>query len=198
VIKKKLADRAGLPRELKVVAPSQEEGGFGAPDPELRIRHAADARAAKARGELLHRGLEELVKAGAGFDPDAFGELAPELRRLATEPVRLALLAGARRVETEMPLVHRLGSELVHGTLDLLIEQADGRLVIVDYKTTDFEGTPAELASVPEATLRRFAEKRGYQKQLAAYARAVKAMHPEQDVTTGVYFTSLGRFVPLA
>ncbi len=193
----RLHDRAGLPRELRVVAPSQEESSFGAADPLLRPKAGGDARSAKARGVMLHRGLDELVRKGASFDAAAFGDLALELGRLAQDPARQALLKGARRIETELPLVHRDGASLVHGSLDLMIERADGTLVIVDYKTTEFEGDAASLAAVPEDSLKRFAERRGYQKQLAAYGRAISAMHPGQRVETGVYFTSLGRYVPL-
>lgn len=184
----RLGDRAGLPREIRVVAPSHEEG-FGAADPMLRVKAVADGRAAKARGDLLHRGLEAMVKQGAAFDAGAFPDVARELERLHADPERRRLVEGARRVESEMPLVHRDGDTLVSGTLDLLVERSDGTLVVVDYKTTEFEG------EAPTDALRRFADRRGYKKQLAAYARAVAAMHPGRKVETGIYFTSIGKYV---
>jgi ATP-dependent helicase/nuclease subunit A len=197
-----------LPRELGFRSPSKHEGARGAGSGLTVL--STDPQEAVALGDVLHRGLEHLMR-GTGFDgaralrsamPDAppplVASVAAELAALAACPTLAELRRSSRRLETELPVVHRQGNELVSGTLDLLVEDQQGRLLVVDYKTTRFANPPALVGAAGDEALRRFCRERAYDQQLAAYAAAVQALHPAAVVRTAVYFTSLRRIVDLS
>jgi ATP-dependent helicase/nuclease subunit A len=72
---------------------------------------------------------------------------------------------------------------LVQGIIDCLFEDAEG-LILLDYKTDQLNGTTAaERAS-------------HYQRQLALYVRAVKAIWGRSPVGVYLYFMDSGEFVP--
>lgn len=82
-------------------------------------------------------------------------------------------------------LAGEIGSEtvLVQGIIDCLFEDAEG-LILLDYKTDQLNGTTA-------------AERAGhYQRQLALYVRAVKAIWGRSPVGVYLYFMDSGEFVP--
>ena len=70
--------------------------------------------------------------------------------------------AERRPVHTELPFVYRANGRIIHGVMDLLLQQADGSWAIVDYKTTEIIGSP-------EIHVQR------YYLQLAVYAAAAQA-----------------------
>ena len=70
--------------------------------------------------------------------------------------------AERRPVYTELPFVFRANGRIIHGVMDLLLQQADGSWAIVDYKTTEIIGSP-------EIHVQR------YYLQLAVYAAAAQA-----------------------
>ena len=70
--------------------------------------------------------------------------------------------AERRPVYTELPFVYCANGRIIHGVMDLLLQQADGSWAIVDYKTTEIIGSP-------ETHVQR------YYLQLAVYAAAAQA-----------------------
>jgi ATP-dependent helicase/nuclease subunit A len=109
-------------------------------------------------GQTAEDGLREAASA-VGLDPGAIpleGGLVRTVDRIlgdpALAPIRAGLSAGseegttARRVLREVPFLLPAGVGLVSGTLDVLLEEADGRLVVIDYKTGRGGGLPADRA----------------------------------------------------
>ena len=87
---------------------------------------------------------------------------------------------------------------MMRGIIDLLVEYPDGRLCIVDFKTTEFvkaadETQPDQQPST--AALAALCRSRSWDLQLAAYRRAVQALWPTAKVAAAVYFTSLRHLV---
>ncbi len=70
--------------------------------------------------------------------------------------------AESRPLFTELPFVYRAGGRIIHGVMDLLLQQADGTWAIVDYKTAPIRGDRQKQA-------------RRYTLQLAVYAAAAQA-----------------------
>ncbi|MCX6110749.1 MAG: UvrD-helicase domain-containing protein [Proteobacteria bacterium] len=199
---------SGLPREIVIASPSRHGGTLGTGRPVLALDQSLGTSLAAAVGTFLHLGLEAFMS-GKAFSPDAAwqAQLAPlhpppelqaqvfaEWAELRDDPALNALREAARGIETELPLVHLDGDQMIVGTLDLLLEDNAGNLLIVDYKTTRF-ALPA--TQIPDAALTIFSRQRGYQDQLADYTRAVRALYPGTTVTAAVYFTSLRRLVRL-
>ena len=198
----------GLPREIVIASPSRHGGTLGSGRSVLALDQSLGASLAAAVGTFLHLGLEAFMS-GKDFSPEAAwqAQLAPlhppptlqaqvftEWVELRDDQALNALREGARGIETELPLVHLDNDQMIVGTLDLLLEDDAGNLLIVDYKTTRF-ALPA--GQIPDAALTIFSRQRGYRDQLADYTRAVRALYPGTTVTAAVYFTSLRRLVRL-
>jgi ATP-dependent helicase/nuclease subunit A len=136
---------------------------------------------ARARGTLVHRLLEELDFARAASPSAAdVGKLARELglRVGAAERAEIAGLIGtairsptaarvaaAESVRREHPFAFALGAHepLLTGVIDLLATEADGRLLVIDYKS-DRVGAEVDLEALVE---------RDYGIQRLLYALAV-------------------------
>ena len=136
-------------------------------------------------GRLVHRGLARFAETGDAQE----AELAAQARReglhrpdLVEDAVRRARImirrlmghelgakvAAARRRHPELPVSAEIDGRLVHGTIDLLFQAADGAWWLVDWKT--------DYAPDLEAAKRLLDDPaRHYRKQLAAYADAVTA-----------------------
>jgi ATP-dependent exoDNAse (exonuclease V) beta subunit len=159
-------------------------------------------------GTLIHQGLDAFLR-GKFFDGvKAWQTLAPlryrdrrysdeALEQLAfavTDPQWQGLLTTANKVETELAIVSRpqQGSNLVIGTLDALIHLGDGRLLLIDHKTTRFSQDPS---TVSDAQLRAFAWSRRWQEQLADYAAALRGIYPAREIVRAIYYASLRRLV---
>jgi ATP-dependent helicase/nuclease subunit A len=119
-----------------------------------RSETAAPAGTGRGFGLLVHRALEiaarepgltpeELVRLAAaadGDDGDAPRDPEPERRaaallaRVARDPA-FAAVARAPRSWREVPFLLPLGEDFLSGTLDVLVESADGSLLVVDWKT---------------------------------------------------------------
>ena len=159
-------------------------------------------------GTLIHQGLDAFLRGKAFDGVKAWQTLAPlryrdrryteeALEQLAfaiTDPRWQVLLTTASKVETELPIVSRpqQGSSLVIGNLDALIHLGDGRLLLIDHKTTRFSQDPS---TVTDAQLRAFAWSRRWQEQLADYAAALRGIYPDREIVRAIYFTSLRRLV---
>ena len=81
---------------------------------------------------------------------------------------------------------------LVQGVIDCLIEDKDGNLHLVDYKTDRL--TREELGDVEKAT-KKLNDKHSL--QLSYYAMAIKKMFGREPITVSVYSMPLGKTVPI-
>ena len=183
------------PRPPRPLAPSAS-GEDSAADPPSQP--TPELRAAAERGTLIHRLLERLP------------ELAPEARRDAASAwltraaahlsaaeraeiadAALAVLADPQWADVfgpdslpEAPIAATVGGRVVAGTIDRLVLGAEA-IRIVDFKTA--RRPPADLS---EVTL-------GYVRQMAAYAAALKAIHPAQRVEAALLYTHAPRLIPI-
>ncbi|HEY8424914.1 MAG TPA: UvrD-helicase domain-containing protein [Limnochordales bacterium] len=104
--------------------------------------------------------------------------------RLACEGQLAARARRARRRLAEVPIVYaRAPGELVQGRMDLLLEEPEGELVVVDYKTDP--GPPQRLAET-------------YAGQAASYAEAVARAAPGARVRVLLYAARTGELVEAA
>ena len=143
----------GLPE----VAPPPPVDALPEPPPEgLSLRD---------RGSLVHLLLEDLDfaqplgpdelavdAAAASLDVELSDAERADVSRLVSAFAHSALcrrLAGATRVRREAPFAFTLepdGGPLVNGVVDVLADEADGGVLIVDYKTNPLgESTPAAI-----------------------------------------------------
>jgi ATP-dependent exoDNAse (exonuclease V) beta subunit len=83
---------------------------------------------------------------------------------------------------SEWPLGGKIGEEIVSGTIDRMFRDKEGRLWIIDFKTSDHEG--AGLKSFLER------EQRRYRGQLENYATLVSQME-RGPIWLGLYFPLL-------
>ncbi len=122
-------------------------------------------------GVLVHRIAEELPDGGADAMAARLEELWPtlglpgtwvgarELRRARVMVAKLAAYAAAARAQgrqvvgVEVEVEAALGRALVRGRLDRVERQPDGRLRVVDLKTTKAAPTAAELPGHPQLGL---------------------------------------------
>ena len=81
---------------------------------------------------------------------------------------------------------------LVQGVIDCIIENSDGSLEIVDYKTDRLTKAELEIPSLAEERLRR-----AHSSQLGYYALAVKEIFGKEPVRLSVYSLHLGRCVDI-
>jgi ATP-dependent exoDNAse (exonuclease V) beta subunit len=199
--------RTDVPRELQITAPSKhedEDAPTGAKS--MALKSAISPRLAAAIGTFVHRALEAFMQRQEFHDDQVWRalvtpsadserwrlEVLSELVELRQDNWLIQLRDSARRIETELPIVFQRDDELVLGSLDLLVEQPDGQLLIIDYKTTRFT---AAAKSLSDAELKRFCRERHYDQQLADYCEAIAAIYPERTVTAAVYFTHLRRLI---
>lgn len=127
-------------------------------------------------GSFVHQLLERVDFAGRGAELPGLAELlGPRLlldaaaraegvrlvRELLDTPL-LARLRAAARVSREVPFTVLRGDALLEGAIDVLAEEADGRLLIVDWKTDAVAGAALEQRLLD------------YRTQAAAYRGAVE------------------------
>ena len=151
-------------------------------------------RGGTARGRAVHAvlqavdlhdpsGIDALAAAHATVEgiPDEADRVATLARRAwESEPVRRA--AAGRRWR-ELPVGSLVDGRLVEGFIDLLYEDADGALVVVDYKTDDVGG--AELRRRMEA----------YAVQGRTYAELLRAVTGRDVARCEFVFAATGQVV---
>ena len=81
----------------------------------------------------------------------------------------------------------------VQGSIDLLLETADGRLILCDYKTDSVSEFEREH---PDSLLQRFRKTHG--EQLAIYAKAVRRLFGKDPDRILIYSLPLGRALQLS
>ena len=198
--------RTDVPRELQITAPSKHEDDAPAEARSIALKSAISPRLAAAIGTFVHRALEAFMQRQEFHDEQTWrslvtpsadserwrSEVLKELSDLRQDAWLLQLRESAVHIETELPIVFQRADELVLGSLDLLVEQKGGQLLIIDYKTTRFT---AAAKNVSETELKRFCRERHYDEQLNDYCEAIAAIYPEKKVTAAVYFTHLRRLI---
>jgi ATP-dependent exoDNAse (exonuclease V) beta subunit len=132
-----------------------------------RLVHAALERFAPGDGahaaELVALAAADVQRAlareGVRLEPAILDSAARLLQRIAVDPAILAVW-DARRVSREVPFVIPHGDDVVSGTFDVLLENPDGALSIVDWKTESIGDEPGDIA------------KNRFREQAAVYAWA--------------------------
>ena len=76
----------------------------------------------------------------------------------------------------EVPIAALVGKDVIAGTIDRLLVE-DERILVADFKTA--RRPPANLAAVPEATL----------KQMAAYVAALEVIYPGRSIEAAILYT---------
>ena len=172
---------SGQEREVylkRLLGPDAGDDRAAAPDSGSIGRRTLSAR---SRGAIVHDLLrfgdfdatDEFMRALAwqrGLTTNRSIDLAvDEVKRLLSDFRQSKVFrwiksarAERRPVYTELPFVFRANGRIIHGVMDLLLQQADGSWAIVDYKTTEIIGSP-------ETHVQR------YYLQLAVYAAAAQA-----------------------
>ena len=81
-------------------------------------------------------------------------------------------LAAARQLHREVPLAFTEDGVMVHGVVDLIVEEEDHSLTILDWKTDRLDATDPD------------AKASEYREQLESYARGIElAMATAMDLT---------------
>ncbi|QGN53738.1 double-strand break repair helicase AddA [Novosphingobium sp. Gsoil 351] len=183
------------PRPPRPLAPSSsgEEtapDAPSAPSPELRV--------AAERGVLIHRLLERLPDLPEAQRADAamrwLGQSARQLSagdRDEIAQAALTVLADSQWASVfgpdslpEVPIAATVGERVVAGSIDRLVVGAEA-IRIVDFKTA--RRPPADLSEVPI----------GYIRQMAAYAAALRAIHPAQRIEAALLYTHAPLLIPI-
>jgi ATP-dependent exoDNAse (exonuclease V) beta subunit len=142
---------------------------------------------------VLERGwpigdAELLELAGWEARAQGIGPEAEEIEALARRAHDLiaARAAASRRVLRELPFVLVEEPVLVEGRVDLVLEEPDGGLVVVDYKTDHVEGEGAARARAEV-----------YRSQMALYGLALERATGRRVKETILLFLSAGTEVGL-
>ena len=175
------------PRPPRPLAPSAS-GEDSAADPPSAP--SPELRAAAERGVLIHRLLERLPelpeaeraaaavrwlgRAAAELDVADREEIAQAALSVLADP-QWAAVFGPNSLP-EVPIAATVGDRVVAGTIDRLVLGADA-IRIIDFKTA--RRPPADLSQVPL----------GYIRQMAAYAAALRAIHPAQRIEAALLYT---------
>jgi ATP-dependent exoDNAse (exonuclease V) beta subunit len=149
-------ERTERPAIVAATAVAQAAARRFVGDPSARGDEADDdSLDARAVGVLVHAALQT-IEAGppkeavaAALDrairhldgtvsPDERARVGADLERIVRDPVLAALrerFAAERGAFREVPFLLPFGDQLLSGTIDVLLEQEDGSLILIDYKT---------------------------------------------------------------
>ncbi|MFH0947265.1 MAG: UvrD-helicase domain-containing protein [Planctomycetota bacterium] len=132
--------------------------------------------------------LERLARHRAallGLD-DGAARQAQGLVRSFLESDLADRVRAARRILPEVPFAFRADEGLFEGSIDLLLEEADGTLVVIDFKTDDVPPEDVKLRAA------------GYLDQGRLYSRAVEAVTGRPAAEVLFAFLRTGQVVQLA
>lgn len=149
--------------------------------------------AAKARGHLLHRLLEDLpatdpadwptLAAALIPDPALRADVMEEVAAILSSPILAPLFAPGTLAE--VPLTAEINGRRMLGTIDRLVVTPDAVLA-VDFKSN--RKVPLRAEDTPE----------GYLRQMGAYAEALAQIYPNRPVRVAILWTRTGRLMPLS
>ena len=150
-----------------------------------------------AVGTVIHRAIEygltdcrfdlseELAKEAVADKAsiNAAKELFEKVHRSAVLP-RFA----KQPCQTEVNVAALINDKIVRGSIDLITEDSDGAMLVVDYKTTRFQGPMPEQNQREIDLIRKFMKDRGYDEQLKLYCETVRQIHPSKTVRGAIWF----------
>lgn len=178
-----------MARPAQPLSPSDLGGAKALPGESLSLTEDQ----AKARGTAVHLLLEHLPAFAATDWPSAAANLIPdaalcsdvleEAQRLLQTPDLAWLFVPDSLAET--PFCARIGSSLIHGSIDRLIVAPD-RITIVDFKSNTV--VPKSADQVPEGILR----------QMGAYVAALRQVYPDCPVQPFILWTRNAQLMSLA
>lgn len=125
----------------------------------------------------LHKGQEAFL--------DAYGDVAGETKAILSHQSWISLKADAR--EAELPIAFLQRDMLVRGIIDLLVQEADGSWLVVDYKTT-WEALGSE-------DLLSLCMKKRYNLQVGLYVEGVQRLYPDAEISGAIFFTAQKKLV---
>lgn len=180
------------PRPPRPLAPSAA-GEDQASDPPLPAEAAAQAA---RRGVLMHKLFERLpdlpadVRPGQGYawlahvagdlDETERKDMLARVMAVISHPDWAELFGPSALAE--VPLAATVGGQVIAGTADRLLVEAD-RVLVADFKTA--RRPPTSLEQVPPATVR----------QMAAYAAALELIFPGKVVEAAVLYTQTPQLI---
>ena len=179
----------------KRAAPIKPSGFVDDPAAAEILRPRDARRRALQRGNIVHRLMQSLPdipvdrRAGAarGYiarqktdltDAES-GEIIASVTGLLTDPQFAALFASGSRAE--VPIVGRVGAQIVNGVVDRLVVAPDA-ILIADYKTN--RPAPRSLAE----TQKRY---QSYVVQLALYRAVLMRLYPGRPVRAALVWTDV-------
>lgn len=158
-----------------------------------------DEEAAKRRGTMIHLALEHLplwpradwpeiaatlLSAEMDADPAETAAVLAEAARVLDNPALAPILTRALREVELTAAPPELGGRRLHGTIDLLLVEAD-RVLAIDYKSNAI--IPEGVGAVPDGILR----------QMGAYAAMLGCIYPDRRIETAILWTASGEIMPL-
>ncbi|MCV2863252.1 double-strand break repair helicase AddA [Defluviimonas sp. WL0075] len=158
-----------------------------------------DEEAAKRRGTMIHLALEHLplwpradwpeiaatlLSAEMDADPAETAAVLAEAARVLDNPALAPILTRALREVELTAAPPELGGRRLHGTIDLLLVEAD-RVLAIDYKSNAI--IPEGVGVVPDGILR----------QMGAYAAMLGCIYPDRRIETAILWTASGEIMPL-
>ncbi|MCY3573849.1 MAG: UvrD-helicase domain-containing protein [Chloroflexi bacterium] len=128
------------------------------------LRHSAF----QGRAEPSAEAIDAIAWQHGATNPATLAGIQKQVRRLLKNYARSDVCgwiksarAANRRVYTELPFIFRRRNRVIHGAMDVLLQDADGLWRVIDYKTGDAGGDFQRHA-------------RQYRLQLGVYAAAVQ------------------------
>ena len=157
---------------------------------------AAKRMSALDRGTLVHELLERadltaipsaeterLVGELTDIEPNERSRIAGMLGNVLGDPL-LERARSATRLEREYPFYLEIGGSTVQGVIDLVFRDAEGRGVVVDYKSNDL-AAPGRLATLTEL----------YRPQIELYALAARRAGLVEPTEGTLYFLNKAQAV---
>jgi ATP-dependent helicase/nuclease subunit A len=123
-----------------------------------------------------------LARTAGSIEAAARSEIARAALAVLKDPQWSAVFG--RDSLPEVPLAATVGGRVIAGTIDRLVLGAD-TIRIVDYKTA--RRPPESLAQVPAAYIR----------QMAAYAAALRAIHPAMKIEAALLYTQTPQLIAI-
>lgn len=130
-----------------------------------------------------HEEAQRLVSAAAGIPDHELPKIESMLAAVLADPL-LDRARGATRLEREYPFYIDLDGTTVQGVIDLVFEDADGRGVVVDYKSNDL-AAPRRLETLSAL----------YRPQIELYALATKRAGLVEPDEATLYFLNKAQAV---
>ncbi|HET8705351.1 MAG TPA: 3'-5' exonuclease, partial [Pseudomonadales bacterium] len=182
-----------LPKAQPHHAPSAVRTGF-----KLELANNYDSTI----GEVVHRLLEHMAQRKQVLSTDEVKNLAPKLLSgFFHDPAQIekATATIARHIEKTLlhPLARHAIEHAYHAELsladenqisriDLIYQDENGHFWVIDYKTSEMEGSPTQGWLLDRA--------RGYATQLKRY-KDILATLSDQPIHTVIFFTAYGEWV---